>query len=224
MTTRPGGRHITTRSRPSPRQIAALLRRRQQWQPLTIEAVHFFPYATAYDTDRGLTIGYRDSGIYEYGGDPGVWRKVTGPGMLGYHNSAVYDSVNRALVVFGSTENSNDIVVYFPHTGRHQKMPTSGARPPKDQHVPMAFHRRLGRTVVLVDRRKPGANVYTRDQANTETWLYDLSNDSWRQIPSASLPFGCGMNYNLEYDPTNDLLLLVTAEPGQPTSVWVLRL
>ncbi len=195
-----------------------------KWTPLNAGDVHFFPYATAYDTHRDLIIGYRDSGIYELQRDPPIWRKVAGPGLLGYHNSAVYDSANRALVVFGSNSSSNDVVVYFPQSGRHQMMPTPGIRPPKDEHAPMAFHQRLGRTVVLADRPQPGASSHARDLARTETWLYDLRTDYWSQVPGASLPFGCGMNYNLEYDPTNDLLLLVTTEPGQSTSVWALRL
>ena len=42
-------------------------------------------------------------------------------------------------------------------------------------------------------------------------------------MPTATLPAGCGMNYNLEYDPHHRVLLLVTGTYGQPTTVWALR-
>jgi len=188
----------------------------QTWRPLPIEPVHFFPYATAYDSHRGVVIGYRDDGIYELGGEPRMWRKVTGPGLLGYHNNAVYDSVNRALVVFGSNENSNDIVIYKPATAAHRKMPTPGIRPPKSQHVPLAFHEKIGKTIVLVTAKSTNAR--------TETWLYDLANDRWQKHPSANLPLRLGMNYNLVYDAEHNMLLLVTGEKNEATAVWVLNL
>ena len=143
-------------------------------------------------------------------------------GLLGWHNNAVYDSWYKKIVVLGSNENSNDTVVYDPVTKQQSKMPSPGVRPPEDQHIPMAFHPVLGKTVALTERTKPGSNQ--PDNEITETWLYDLFTDSWEQVTSATLPFGCGMNYNLEYDQGRDVLLLVTSEPGRPTSVWALRL
>ena len=91
-------------------------------------------------------------------------------------------------------------------------MPTTGLRPPPDQHNPMAFDPRIGRTVVVVDRA--GA---------AEVWLYDLGRDAWQAVPTAVLPFACGMNYNLEYDPHHQVLLLVTGDYKRPTAVWALR-
>lgn len=35
--------------------------------------------------------------------------------------------------------------------------------------------------------------------------------------------FGCGMNYNMEYDPNHKCLLLVTGAYGHQTVVWALR-
>ncbi len=127
-------------------------------------------------------------------------------------------------MVFGSVEDSNDIVVYVPATGQHRKMPTPGERPPKDQHTPMAFHPGIGKTVVLVDRKREGVHPRNLSKEQTETWLYDLGNDAWTKVESATLPFGCGMNYNMEYDPGHGLVLLVANAPDAPTAVWALRL
>ena len=51
-------------------------------------------------------------------------------------------------------------------------------------------------------------------------WCYDLGKDAWTQIPTATLPFGCGMNCSMEHDPRHKVMLLVTG--GNPT-VWALR-
>ena len=195
-----------------------------QWRALDDKAVDFFPYATAFDSHRGVIVGYRNSGAYELAGEPRQWRRVLPKGLLGYHNNAVYDNWYKKVIVLGSNKNSNDIVVYDPATQQQQKMPTPGVRPPKDQHIPMAFHPRRGKTVALIDQVPPGVRWDQRDKTITQTWLYDLFEDRWEQVVSATLPFGCGMNYNLEYDPSHDVLLLVTSEPGRQTSVWALRL
>jgi hypothetical protein len=98
-------------------------------------------------------------------------------------------------------------------------MATAGTRPAKDQHAPMAFHRKIGQTVIVVDRNLT-PEVKDKPRLQAETWLYDLATDRWTQIPTATLPFGLGMNYNMQYDPAHDCLLLVTG--GNPT-VWALR-
>ena len=79
----------------------------------------------------------------------------------------------------------------------------------------------LGQTVVLVDRtkKKDGAEA-----DSTETWCYDLGHDAWTKVESATLPFPCGMNYNMAYDPGRNLLWLVTGGYRGATTVWALRL
>ena len=44
------------------------------------------------------------------------------------------------------------------------------------------------------------------------------------RVEEATLPFGVGMNYNLEFDSGHLLLLLVAAPPGELVAVWALRL
>jgi hypothetical protein len=175
-----------------------------------------------------VVIGYRPDGIHELAGRPRKWRKITGPGLFGWHNNCAYDSKHKALIVFGTNRLSNDVVVYRPATGEHRKMPTPGTRPPPDQHNPMAFEPRIGRTVVIVDRvlPAPGATEKQKRAAprQAEVWLYDLGADAWRRVPAATLPFGCEMNYNLEYDPHHRALLLVTGNYRRPTTVWALRI
>ena len=192
------------------------------WKPLSVPAIHFFPYATAYDSDRKLIMGYRADGVFELRPRPVGWTKVAEPGLLSYHNNAAYDSAHKALVVFGSAENANDIVTYEPATKRHRKMPTPGLRPPKAQFRPMAFHAALGQTAILFD--SPAAEPSLPGPGTAETWLYDLGKDAWTRIEGARLPFRVGMNYNMVYDPAEALLLLVVGDVKTPTSVWALRL
>jgi hypothetical protein len=192
------------------------------WKPLPSPAIHFFPYATAYDPHRRVVMGYKDEGVFELRPQPIGWTKLTGPGLLGYSNSAVFDTRHHALLVFGSHENANDIVIYEAATNRHQKMPTPGLRPPKAQTRPMAYHAGVGQVAMLFDSRTDGDPALP-GAGFSETWLYDLGRDAWTQHP-ARLPFRVGMNYNMVYDPPDDLLLLVAGGAVLPTSVWGLRL
>ena len=189
------------------------------WSALPIPAISFFPHAAVYDSDRAIVIGYKTSGIFELSRSPASWRQVISGGLAGWHNNAVYDSANKAVIGFGSNENSNDVIIYEPATGRHQKMPTPGNRPPKAQHTPMAFHPGIEKTIVLVpDHQRDSSSA-----AFTETWSYDLGTDAWQRVATARLPFAIGMNYNMEYDSMRNILLLV-ASPGQgATAVWALR-
>lgn len=189
----------------------------ESWSTLPGDGVSCFPYCAAFDTDRGTVVAVRPDGIHELSGEPRTWKRITKHGFFGWHTNCVYDAKHKAVVVYGSHENSNDVAAYFPTRGEYLKQPTPGIRPPKDQHNPMEFHPDLGTTVVLVDRVEG-------DLKQTETWLYDLGGDSWRSVDSAVLKFACGMNYNLEFDPTHRLMWLVTGGDGTPTRVWALRL
>ena len=188
------------------------------WTALAGEPVCFFPYSTTYDSTRGLILGYRDDGVYELSLARQEWRHVAWPGLLSWGSNAVYDSRHRALVVFGSHDRGNEVVAYWPASRRHQVMPTPGLRPPGGANVPFAYYPDIRRSVAVVDR--------TTDDGATkaETWLYDLGRDRWQHDATADLPFGVGMNYNLEYDPDHRLLLLVAAPPGEAVAVWALRL
>lgn len=190
-----------------------------RWHPLASKAVDFFPYCAAIDSDRNVVLGYREDGIYELSGEPRSWKRLTKKVYLrGYHNNCAYDTKNKALVIFGTSNQKNDVEVYFPANGTHQLMPTPGTRPPKDQHTPMTFHPGIGKTIVIVDRQLDEGKIVG------ETWLYDLGQDFWTQMTTATLPFGCGMNYNLEYDAHYDQLLLVTGKNSEATTVWTLKI
>ena len=185
---------------------------KMEWLPLPCDAVHFFPNAAVWDSHRKIIVGYGGPGIWELGGEPRIWKKVDGKALCGWHNNGVYDAKNKAVLVFGSNENSNDMIVYRPDTKEHRKMPTPGLRPPKDQHNPMCFDPGSGRAVVLVDRLPEDPKT---GEGRTETWLYDLATDSWQHLREASLPFTFGMNYNCHYDPLNKACLLVVDVPGK---------
>ena len=194
----------------------------EQWRYLEAEAESFFQNATVYDPDREVIIGYRDDGIFELGGSPRRWKQVADGGILAPDNNLVYDEAHRTVVLFGGGGYTNDIVVYEPATGRHEKMPTPGLRPPGARHVPMAFHPGVGKSVMLVQRIEGNDPL----AGTTETWLYDLGKDTWEQVTSAGLDMGIYRNYNLEYDPFHDLLLFIPNPygPMSLTRVMALRL
>ena len=194
-----------------------------RWEPLPCPAVHFFPYAATWDSDRKMIVGY-GNGVWELQGSPRQWNKVFDKALCGWHNNVVYDSRHKAFVVFGSNENSNDIIIYRPESGEHRKLPTVGKRPPKDQHNPMCYEPTIGRTLVLVDHVRDGESPA---MGSTESWLFDLATDSWQHLPTASLPFVCGMNYNCHYDPVSRACLLVADVPspqGKIVTVFAIRL
>ena len=195
-----------------------------QWRALSGAAEQFFPYATTFDSDRGVVIGYKATGVFELTGKPRRWVKRSDGGLLGWHNNAVYDSLHEVVVVFGTNGRGNDVVVFDPSTGRHERMPTPGMRPPPARHTPMAFHTGIGMTVVLAEPRPDETGGSAADIERTETWLYDSGADSWERLDGAMLPFRSGMNYNLHYDPLHDLLVLVGNPRGEPTTVWALRI
>lgn len=196
----------------------------KEWRPLDCEPVHFFPNCAVFDSDRGVMIGYRSDGLWELSGKPRKWKRLTEKAFLaGWHQNAVYDSREKAVVVFGMQDNANDVEVYRIASKEHRLMPTPGERPPKDQHNPMAYVPGIARTVVIVDRKTESDDG--RMSTRAECWLYDLATDRWERIESATLPFGCGMNYTMEYDPRHDCVLLVTGTTSgrSPTTVWALR-
>lgn len=197
--------------------------RTNRWRVLPTQAPSFFLNSTTYDTDRGVVIGYRDDGVFELSGRPRKWRRLTQRGFLADHSNSVYDSKHRAVVVFGNRPVTNAIVMYWPSTGVHRVMPTRGLRPPKDRHAPMAYHPRLERTVVVVDRVPDWART-ERLYRSAGTWLYDAGKDAWTRVESAQLSFGLGMNYNMVYDPGHNILLLVVGGRRRNTTVWALRL
>lgn len=194
-----------------------------KWTPLECESHNFFPFTCAYDSDRKVIVGYGGDGIWELSGQERSWQRIDSKRLCGYHNNAAYDSVNKAIILYGSNPLTDDIIVYRPSTKEHRKMPTPGARPPKDQHTPMCFDPVAQRTVVMVDR---GGNADRPKEGKAETWLYDLAADAWTQVATTTLPFGCGMNYNMHYDPRHKVCLLVTEafdKPGSPVTVYALR-
>lgn len=192
------------------------------WTALPCKPESFFPHSGTYSPDNKAVYCYRTGGIWELSGEPREWKNVAKGSFFGWHNNSVWDAKNKKMVIFGSNQNLNDVAVFDPADKSFKLMPTPGLRPPKDQHNPMAFYATLGQTVFLVDKtkQKDGADADT-----TETWCYDLAKDAWTQVPGATLPFACGMNFNMEYDPLHDCLLLVTGGyGGDKTKVWALKI
>ena len=113
--------------------------------------------------------------------------------------------------------------VYEPGAIEVRVQATPGVRPPAGRNLPVSYDPDLGVSVVLAARKHDEAKSSRRDMS-TETWAYDLAADEWRNIPSATLPFGLGMNYNMEYAHGYGAHLLVADPPGKPPEVWALKL
>ncbi|WP_282604728.1 hypothetical protein [Pelagibius sp. Alg239-R121] len=205
--------------------------KRERWSPLPKAKRSFFAYATTYDSVRGVMVGTGYDGVFELSEPTGRWEKKADGETIGYHNNAVYDQNQEAVVIFGRNGLGNDVLIYRTGEGEVVPMPTPGTRPPKDEHAPMAFHPKLAETIVLVDRFATGTSRRNLLKGRAETWAYDLGNDRWRRFETATLPFALGMNYHLHYDPQRNVLLLVTAAPPADITdarrlpeVWALRL
>jgi hypothetical protein len=193
-----------------------------KWKALECKPTTFFPNSAAYDSDRGAVIGHKPGAIYELSGEPRKWSGTArGKEIPGWgHDNCAYDSKHKQLVIFGGNSNSNEVAVYDPAAKTLKLMPAKGARPPADQHNPMEFVPGLNQTVVLVDRTPKKDKA---EKSTTETWLYDLGKDSWTHLERATLPFACGMNFNLEYDPHHKACLLVATVVGK-TTVFALKI
>ena len=61
-----------------------------------------------------MVLGYRSEGVYELSLASQTWQQVATPGLLGWGSNTVYDSEQDALVVFGSHEQGNEVVAYWP--------------------------------------------------------------------------------------------------------------
>lgn len=186
------------------------------WSTGAGEAVSFFPYSVAYDTKRERFVGFRPDGVFHYTGVKG-WQRIAKKGINAYHTNAVYDSLHDSFVILGTHTSSNAVYIFREGERGVLEQPTPGLRPPGMESVPVAFHPGIGKTVVLVDSP-------AEEKDGAQTWLYDLSVDRWERIDEAVLPFNLGMNYNMQYDPVHDQLVLVAGASEDSTSVWVLRL
>lgn len=213
--------HLWPRVRHHPTWVLHLASGR--WEALTGEAVHFFPFATVFESHRGVVIGYRSDGVYELSLASGRWRRAADAELRGWGNNVVYDSDQQVLVGFGGQKGANHVVVYDPIAWQHRAAPTPAPRPRGTSYMPMAYYAKIGRTVAIVDR-PPEQESADRRQNRAETWLYDVPSDAWTRATGADLPFGLGMNFNLEYDPGHNILLLVADPPDEPVAIWALRL
>ncbi len=184
-----------------------------QWEAYEGESESFSPYAIAYDSDRHVVTGFRPNGIYDWNGFVKGWDKIGDKAYPEWHTNAVYDSINHVFILYGGNELKNAIHIYEVGEKTTEKMPTNGVRPPAGQSVPLAFHKKLGKMVAVIDSKE-----------NTQTWLYDYAKDQWEQISGTDFPYAIGMNYTMEYDVRNNIIVLVSSPENEETAVWVLRL
>ena len=188
------------------------------WQPLANNGVSFFPYGATFDLNRRVYIGVKSTGYWVLDIDTGRWEKIGKGGPPGWHNAATFDSDREVVVSFGTNKGADEVWQYRLGEERDKLMPTPGVRPPGGGSTPLVYHPGIKRVVALIERKKAGG------PGSTETWLYSTAEDAWRQVPTASIPFAIGMNYDMVYDPNHELLVLVANYLKEPVAVWVLRL
>lgn len=189
---------------------------KKSWHIVEGKAQQFFPYATAYNTKTNNIIGFRPNGIFEFNSNTATWAKVGKNSVHAYHTQAIYDAKNDTFLIFGGSQISNDIHTYKAGETKSVKKITVGETPPKTQHTPFAYHKKMAKAVALVDT--------TSKDTGAETWVYDLNQNFWEQIETATFPYKVGMNYHMQYSPNYNLLVLFTNARKEPPSVWILRL
>jgi hypothetical protein len=190
-----------------------------RWEPLVEKGQSFFPYGATFDPIRRNVVGVNPGGYWELSVDKAEWRRVArGGSPPGWHNSAAFDIEAETVISFGTHTRSNEVWQYRIGDEQGRVMPTPGIRPPGADSAPLVYHPRIKKVVGLVERGRKG------ETGTTETWLYSTIADTWEQLPSATIPYGVGMNYSMVYDPNHRLLVLISNYPAEPTAVWALRL
>jgi hypothetical protein len=189
-----------------------------RWEPILEKGISFFPYGATFDLKRRAVIGVKPDGYWELAAGATEWKRLAKGAPYAYHNAAAYDHNRDIVVSFGTHERANDVWQFQRGQKSGRKMPTPGIRPPGADSPPFVYHPRVDRVVALVEHRDDGT------LGSTETWLYSTEDDAWSRLETASLPFATGMNYDMVYDPNHELLVLVANAPGDPVSVWVLRI
>ena len=189
-----------------------------RWEPILNRGISFFPYAATFDRNRRAVIGVKPDGFWELAAGATEWKRLAKGAPYAYHNAAAYDHKRDIVVSFGTHKRANDVWQFQRGQNSGKKMPTPGIRPPGAKSPPLVYYPGIDRVVALVEHRADGA------LGSTETWLYSTEDDTWSRLKTASLPFATGMNYDMVYDPNHELLVLVANAPGDPVSVWVLKI
>ena len=189
-----------------------------RWQPIAAQGTSFFAYGATFDHYRRVFIGVKSGGYWELDIDSGRWTKMAKGAPQAWHNAAAFDSDLKTVVSFGTNKLADDVWQYRLGEEQGRLMPTPGDRPPGADSVPLVYHPGIQRVVALVEIKEADGS------GSTETWLYATADDVWQRVPTATIPFAIGMNYDMVYDPNHALLVLVANYPKEPVAVWVLRL
>lgn len=160
-----------------------------------------------------MVVGFQPYHIGEWNGQTRSWQKVGSTTYPAWNTNAVYDSVNRVFLLFGGSNLSNEVHVYQAGDQKSVKMSTPGIKPPGRAAVPLVFHKGIGKMVAIIDRDN-----------YAETWTYDYRKDEWQHLSDSKFPYNVGMNYCLEYDSRNNIMLFVSSPPMEQTAVWALKL
>lgn len=187
-----------------------------------------FAGSSTYDTRRDVIVSY-GSGMWELGPDRQVWKKVKVSKPHQIHHSMAYDPLNHQIAVFGDYSNSNDVWIYTPGSfagsaGSWDKRTPKGDYCPPDQTIPVAFDKKSGVYLLVVNNEK-NSSTATNDSMrdSSSTFIYDPIENTYRKLPEGSIQTA-RMNYMMVYDAKRQVFFLVTGNWNEAPIVWTLRL
>lgn len=160
-------------------------------------------YASAFDSDRGVTVLSRGGQTWEF--DGAVWTLIPTLGAPPVNDLAAYDAARRKVVLLAATTWE-----YNPEADPPTWMDTGLSGPPTSAAA-MAYHRALGR-VVLFGGRSAAMN-------HDDTWIYDGT--AWSRLTTSIAPPWTDSPTLID-DPGNRRLLLVGGAHA-PYVTWKLQ-
>ncbi|GMR05602.1 MAG: hypothetical protein BMS9Abin25_0177 [Gammaproteobacteria bacterium] len=183
----------------------------------------YFGAATAYDEENN-NLFICKSGLWVLNlKKEKVERIGKAPNCL--HRTMVFDSWRRNINIFGSYRGTSNISRLhpgsFPEGSENwEEITPEGDYSPPYSKVPVAFDEKTGVFLLVVDdpkspaKKKPGAAT---------TFIYDPETNTYRKLKDTKIP-AVGMNFMMTWDKIHGVFFLLTGNPEDGISVWVLRL
>jgi len=195
--------------------------------------------AIAYDEDNEVIIlydgycqddgGRQDTWVYDYGEGNWVQMDPEESPRSQYGHYMIYDSQNQRMVMYGghwsiwedgasvSHGYSDGVWTYDYPSDTWTKVDTATSLPQRYWHT-IAYHENRGAMVVF-------GGSGTATPVLDDTWLYDLSANTWEMLDTDEKPPG-RENSALVYDPVNEKIILFGGlkEIGEPplNDLWIL--
>lgn len=186
----------------------------------------FFGAAAAFDERRGVLVAYGNAGVWEMDAAAGVWRKASSQTHHGMHHTMVYDPRRGGFFVFGDYQPTNLVWSYLPGSAAGDEGWWS-LREPRDNGcptlstAPVAYDAAQDVFVLVANEPAPGTDARARAES-ASTWFYHPGSGKCSKLAQADLP-AVGMNYMMAWDPSVDVMFLVTGDWHGTVTVWALK-